>query len=360
MKILCVIDSLCSGGAQRQMVELAKGFKERGNEVILLTYHSINFFKPELDDFEIPVINIIEPNYLKRLFKIRKEIRSQNPDAVLSFQEVANFIATFSSFPTRKWRLIVGERSANPTIKKSFKKIIFRWFHVFSDIVVSNSHANIAIVRQVAPFLKKDKCRVIYNTIDFRKWESLNTQNDSSKQFYLVIVGRYHNVKNADGLIKAISLLPENKKKQILVHWYGEKVIPEYFNHLNKLIKKFKLTQTVFLMESQQNIKQKYKEADYVGLFSHYEGFPNTICEAMAMRKPVIVTKISDLPLLLKDSKNGFFCDSYDVESIKNAIVKAMTTSTEERYKFGEANYKVAQEHFDKKKIISQYLKILS
>lgn len=34
MKILCVIDSLGSGGAQRQLVSLAKGFKEKGNEVL--------------------------------------------------------------------------------------------------------------------------------------------------------------------------------------------------------------------------------------------------------------------------------------------------------------------------------------
>ena len=39
MKILCVIDSLGSGGAQRQLVGLAIGFKERGHEVSFLVYH---------------------------------------------------------------------------------------------------------------------------------------------------------------------------------------------------------------------------------------------------------------------------------------------------------------------------------
>lgn len=116
MKILCFIDSLGTGGAQRQMVEVAKGFKEKGHEVSFLTYHNINFFKPELDKHSIPVKTIEESNYVKRLFKIRKIIRKHQPDAVLSFLEAANFMATLAGFPSRKWKLVVGERSANPAI----------------------------------------------------------------------------------------------------------------------------------------------------------------------------------------------------------------------------------------------------
>ena len=49
MKILCVIDSLGSGGAQRQLVQLAIGLKNKGVDVSFLMYHNIHFFKSELD-----------------------------------------------------------------------------------------------------------------------------------------------------------------------------------------------------------------------------------------------------------------------------------------------------------------------
>src|SRR5690554_5871560 len=114
MKILCFIDSLGTGGAQRQMVELAKGFKEKGHEVSFLTYHKSNFFKPELDKFNIPVKTIVESNYLKRLFKIRKFIRGHQPNVLLSFLDAANFMSIIASLPTKKWKLIVGERNAKP------------------------------------------------------------------------------------------------------------------------------------------------------------------------------------------------------------------------------------------------------
>src|SRR5664280_841694 len=106
MKILCVIDSLGSGGAQRQLVNLAIGFKERGHEVSFLVYHRLNFYKESLEENNIPVYEIIEPNYLKRLLKMQRFIRGGGYDAVLSFLEAANFICELAGLPWRKWKLI--------------------------------------------------------------------------------------------------------------------------------------------------------------------------------------------------------------------------------------------------------------
>src|SRR5699024_196348 len=137
-----------SGGAQRQLVELAKGFKEEGHEVSFLIYHDFNFFKPALELAKIPVTTIVEPNYLKRTLKIRRFIRRSKPDAVLAFLEASAFIATVAGFPWRKWKLVVGERSANPDILKFPKLRFYRLCHLFTDYIVANSHANIELVKK--------------------------------------------------------------------------------------------------------------------------------------------------------------------------------------------------------------------
>ena len=41
-KILCLIDSLGAGGAQRQMVGLATFLKEKGYDVVVAIYHKDN------------------------------------------------------------------------------------------------------------------------------------------------------------------------------------------------------------------------------------------------------------------------------------------------------------------------------
>jgi len=87
MKILCVIDHLGPGGAQRQLVELALGFNEKGHDVQFLTYHRIPFFEPSLKDQGIRINWIEGSNYLRRFWRIRRFIRKGGYDAVLSFLE---------------------------------------------------------------------------------------------------------------------------------------------------------------------------------------------------------------------------------------------------------------------------------
>ena len=49
-RILCLIDSLASGGAQRQMVGLAQLLKREGYGVKVLTYYDIPFYFQQLQD----------------------------------------------------------------------------------------------------------------------------------------------------------------------------------------------------------------------------------------------------------------------------------------------------------------------
>jgi hypothetical protein len=66
MKILCIIDCLGPGGAQRQLVELGLGFKEKAHEVSFLTYFNAPFFNQVLEEAGISLYCIEEPGYFKR------------------------------------------------------------------------------------------------------------------------------------------------------------------------------------------------------------------------------------------------------------------------------------------------------
>jgi len=340
------------------MVELAKGFKEEGHEVTFLTYHNINFFKSELDKNDIIVTTILEANYLKRLYKVRKEIRIQRPDAVLSFLQAANLMATIAGFPYRRWKLIVGERSANPKIVTSIKLRFYRKLYFFADYVVGNSYENIKLVKQIIPCLRSEKLKVIYNIVNIASTENQPLfENEKTK---IVIAASYRAVKNLEGLITAVSMLSNQYKQQIEIDWYGEiSMDKRYFDENQERIIKMNLQNTIRLNDKTDQIIQKYQTADFIGLFSHYEGFPNIICEAMAMSKPVIVSKVSDVPLFVKDSFNGFLCDSKNPESIKEAIIKAIKSSSEERRNMAVSNYFTARKVFNKDIIVAEYLKLL-
>ena len=139
---------------------------------------------------------------------IRQFIRRGNFDAVFSFLEAPNLYCELAGLPFRKWKLIVGERSADPMIVKSMKRKFYRWFHFFSDFVVTNSAANMDIIRSTNLLLPASKCKIIYNSIDFSKWPISSYYTPwNDKKFKLTVAASHRYLKNLNGLLDALSLL---------------------------------------------------------------------------------------------------------------------------------------------------------
>jgi glycosyltransferase involved in cell wall biosynthesis len=359
MKILCVIDSLCQGGAQRQLVELAIGLKEKGHEVSFLIYHQIPFFNHILESYEIQINYIQESNHFKRFIKIRSFIRKEKIDSILSFLESPNFICELVGFPFRKWKLVVGERSADPNIFKSYRLMIFRWFHFFADYVVANSYSNLHIVKSINPLLSQSKCKVIYNSIDFEKWKpDLNYTPRRSGKLRLIVASAHRYLKNLDGLLEALTMLTASELSCLSIEWYGVIEDSSMVDAIQK-IKKYDLENVISFMPATSQIIKIIQNADIVGLFSFYEGFPNAICEGMACGKPVVCSAVSDIPLFLTNNKNLLF-DPKDHTSICKTLKYILHLNNEELSKIGEQNYKCARLNFEKGNIIHQYMNLLS
>lgn len=355
MKILCVIDSLGSGGAQNQLVRLAIGFHERGHEVSFLTYHNLDFFKKELIKNSITVHCIEDASYLKRVWKMRTFIRRGHYDAVLSFLETPNFICELAGFPFRKWKLIVGERSANPNIEKSFKLKSYRWFHFFADFVVSNSHTNRDIVKRVNRLIPLEKLKVIYNLVDIENYKD-SERVESTNKLKLLIAASHREVKNLDGLIEAFNFLNTEEQNKLIIHWYGN----EHDLSLKKAkskIQYYKLESNFVFFEATPDIKNRMLEANIIGLFSFYEGFPNTICEAMSLSKPVICSSVSDIPLIINNTR--FLFDPNNTDEIAKVLSNVLKLNDIELEAIGKANKEIANSLFDKEKIIVQYLELM-
>lgn len=359
MRILCVIDSLRSGGAQRQLVEIGKGFKEKGHEVSFLVYHPHDFYWEELEKAHIKITYIAESQYFKRLIKMRSFIRGHKFDVVLSFLEAANFICELAGLPYRKWKLVVGERSANPAIYKSKKLRFYRYFHLLADEVVSNSKANLKIVSSVNPFLSEKKIRVIYNLLNLDYWrpQIAKTKIAENKKFVIAVAASHAGVKNLMGLVESVHLLPDEYKKRLLIKWFGERIETPYLDSsfpegMHK-ITTYNLEENFEFHRGIKDIRSVYYESDAVGLFSIYEGFPNTICEAMACGKIVICSRVSDIPLLLDNSE--FLFDPTNYKEIKNVIVKAMNLDKDQKRNHEKRNRNMAVKLLDKKRILQQY-----
>jgi glycosyltransferase involved in cell wall biosynthesis len=362
MKIVFLIDDLRSGGAQRQMVALAKDFKTVGHEVSVLFYYPQFYYANYLEKLHIEVKCLHFHNPFKRIFLLRKTIRGTKPNAVIAFMGVPSLIAELASLPRKNWVLIVGERSADPKILRSAKSKIIRYLHVLADHIVANSYANIEIVKKVNPLIPEHKLKVIYNSIDLNEYHLdpnyIFKKNDVLR---IIVLASYRSLKNPLGLIEAVNLLDIETKDKIIIDWYGDKSNnkEKMVEKCEYLIDKYHLGNIIRFNDVHSDISNLMQDFDAVGLFSFFEGLPNSICEGMACGKVIISSRVSDIPLIISELSNGFLFDPQDIISISNALKKAINSTAKELKQMGENNRLKAEELFSNHNIFRQYLKLI-
>jgi hypothetical protein len=139
MRILLLIDNLGSGGAQKQIVTLARLLKESNHSVEFLTYNEGDFFADSVKKENIFINKTVTSSYLSRIIQVRNFIRKKKYDAVISFMDTPNFLNCISAIGGKSWKVITSERSNNCLAFNSFKGKIFRMTQRFSDIIVCNS-----------------------------------------------------------------------------------------------------------------------------------------------------------------------------------------------------------------------------
>ena len=286
---------------------------------------------------------------------MRRYIRGINVDGVISFLETPNLICEISGFPTRKWKLIVGERSTDPRIYNSFKRLFFRWMHIFSDKIIANSSANIKMVNKIVPCLLKNKTHVIYNLLDSNYWSvSKNYSPLKNKKIELVVAATHLYYKNSIGLIKAVNCLTKQEQQTLRVSWYGKVGNDNSFIEAKQLISKYNLGHVIKFYKESNNINSIYANCDAVGLFSFIEGLPNTVCEGMMMQKPVISSNVSDIPELISNNKAIF--NPNNITEIKDSLSWLISLDKEQLLKTGKENREKALKLFDKENVIESYL----
>jgi len=364
MKILCVIEDIGPGGAQRQLVNLALWLKGKGHHVSFLTYFHKDFYLETLKEAGINYNCLPIKNPIKRIIRFRQFIRSGKYDAVIAFLGIPAFLAEMAGVPRKKWKLIVGERSANPLILTSKKKKIIAFFHIFADWVVSNSRSNLSMVQKVNPFLKKKKCRVIYNAIDLKLFSpAKGFQFKNQKRLKIIVPASYRRLKNLLGLIEAVNLLSDSEKESLYIDWYGDKSFNFQsdfsLSEAKERIKEYKLEAVFHLNGPTKEIHQKIQSADIVGLFSFHEGLPNAICEGMACGKVILSSTVSDIPGFISEGENGFLFNPKNVNEIASALRRIIATEPASLKLMGKKNRIIAENLFENQANFNEYIKLI-
>ena len=305
-KLIIFMPSIDGGGVEKNLFILSNFLRNYPLDIKIITFDdrfNYKFNKP------IKIINFIKKpskNYTKYykyfccLFLLLREIRKKKC-LVFAFQ--ANVYCCILSL-IFNFRLITRSNSS-PTgwSKNLIKNFLFRFLFKIPKAIIVNSKA----FKKEIDYKFNIKSTLIYNPLNLneiksKSYENLNINFYKKTKIKAINIARFTDQKDHLTLLKAIKILVNNGIDiKLLIIGYGpnkDKILNYIkINNLNKKVK---------VLNFQRNSYKYLKKSNLFVLTSLYEGLPNVLLEAMALKKYVISTDCPTGPKeILKKGKFG-------------------------------------------------------
>ncbi len=325
--ITLVISTMRSGGAERVMSKLANYFAAKGHKVTLITFVAPSekpFYTLDNRITQLPLnclsfhknMVVYGFNVLQCLYVLRKALKIIKPDVVISFMESVN-VATLLAGYRLTIPTIVSER-IDPKYHVLYPAKIQKFFNKVRIKTYCWAHALVVQTQSALNFFPESiqkNAVIIPNPVNTSQYDHYAVKETVE---HIISVGRLCRQKDHVTLIKAFSLLLE-KHQNLKLTIYGEG--PERQN-LETLIADLKLSSFISLPGTTADIEKKLVESDLFAFPSLYEGFPNALCEAMAIGLSVIGSDCSGNVDVIKHHINGLIFKQTDVEDFYSQMLK--------------------------------------
>jgi glycosyltransferase involved in cell wall biosynthesis len=336
------------GGIERALTNLADYFVNQNLDVVFVSCLQGKRFYV-LDSR----IKIIEPNFKRHggpinkitfYFQLIKFIKSnysqEQPSTVLSFGDVFNPLVLLA-LKNKNVPVYISDRTS-PDYKFKFPTpFLKRWLY-------PKSAGFIAQTTRAADYKRKQfgdrlSIKVIPNAL---KEMSVSKQKRKNTILY---VGRFAWEKAPHYLIEAFAQLKEINDWRLVMAGSGP-LLPE----MKLLAQELSVENRVEFLGDVKNVDQLYAKASIYVLPSVIEGFPNSLCEAMAAGLPAVCFNTIPHEDIFVNPEMGVICSDLSSQSLAKVIDRLIR---DEAYRttLGNNASKI-KEHLDIKRIGSQYL----
>jgi glycosyltransferase involved in cell wall biosynthesis len=360
MKILFVIDSFFTGGAEFSTLEIVRFLKENGIQISVCKLknkepqYDASLFGLDISD----VFTLPSGCFWTKRKALQKSIQEFKPDIIHSVLFNANmmvrsirvFDKSFIHLESLVNHSYSSERLKDPRVK-AYKLELHRWFNMITArFGTDHFHPNGVSVMQhfhEKLFISPKKMTLVYRGRNSKNYEvspafrtDLGIQND---KIILINVGRQDFQKGHDLLVESFASLPNSIKEKIVILIVGRE--GNATSCLQRLIVKKKLEKTILFLGHRTDIPSLLKMADIFVFPSRFEGLPGALIEAEAAGLPIICSHLPMMLEVVEPNQNAITFDINKIQDLTDAIT-LMINDSNLRFKFGQKSRALFEERF--------------
>jgi len=276
---------------------------------------------------------------IRRIFYLRRTIRSINPDSILSFGEYWNSFVLLSIIGL-DYPVYISDRCSPAkqfgNTHHFLRKLLYRRA---AGVIAQTAKAQSLYSNQFI----NNNIRVIGNPI--RMISCKNKKIEREK--IILTVGRLIRTKHHDILIRLFSEVSEEGWRLVIV---GDNALKEDTRSaLEQLVDSLGMTDRIILAGNIKDVDTYYCRSQIFAFTSSSEGFPNVIGEAMSAGLPVIAFNcIAGPEELIRDGETGYLVDLFDNDTFRDRLRKLMNDH-HLRSRMGAAGMKVIEDYASEK-----------
>ena len=327
MKILQVLATLGTGGAEHCAVELTNEFVRQGYKCDIVTLFDVEENNDLVKQLN-PCANVSSLGKkqgldLKCYFRLYKRIKRGCYDVVHAHVGAIPYLLLSTIF-LRKVKFVAtihseARREAGQSINKWNRFFMFQHGLCTPVTISEESKASFD------DYYNMDAPMVYNGVSNYTPGKSLNLR-DNEEQLLFIHPASCQIVKNQQLLFKAFDKLFK-EYKNIKLYWLGNN--KTYYNLYESLIPEMPgIAKFVGIVP---NVRDYLAEADAMCLSSKMEGMPMTIIEAFSVGCPSLCTPVGGIVNMIKNGVNGMLSEDLEVESYYKMLKSFCELTTEQR-----------------------------
>lgn len=377
-KLLFVIDSLHSGGAEKSLISLLHVLDYDHYDVDLLLFSKEGLYLPLLPSQvrvldPLPYLQIQQKSIQSLLRERRFSVLVHRIGRAVALRNPISFLPLHPAQINWKWLskgmepldekydVAVAYSQGMPTYyvatkvcakrklawvntdyeKARYHKKFDEFYYLQFDYIVAVSKPNKETFMKSIPSVSK-KVKVINDLLGGPLIQKLATENlnklEEFSGFKILTIGRLVEVKGYDLAIETCALL---KERGLDFKWYvlGDGPLKR---KLKNKVKQLKIDEEFFFLGTTTNPFPIIEQCDVYVQTSLYEGFGLAIAEARLCNKPIISTNFTGVEYQIKHQANGFIVNRDPIqlantiqlvlqdEKVRNRIIETLKMEKKE------------------------------